>query len=107
MPGSNRKVKSTINWVEVNSCINAEVRLYDRLFNEENPASYEGDFHDLLNPESLKVINNCKVEAWLKNVKPLDKFQFQKVGYFCVDKDSTPEHLIFNRTVSLKDNWAK
>lgn len=107
MLGSNRKVKSTINWVEVNSCINAEVRLYDRLFNEENPASYEGDFHDLLNPESLKVINNCKVEAWLKNVKPLDKFQFQKVGYFCVDKDSTPEHLIFNRTVSLKDNWAK
>lgn len=107
MPGSNRKVKSTINWVEVNSCINAEVRLYDRLFNEENPASYEGDFHDLLNPESLKVINNCKVEAWLKNVKHLDKFQFQKVGYFCVDKDSTPEHLIFNRTVSLKDNWAK
>lgn len=107
MPGSNRKMKSTINWVEVNSCINAEVRLYDRLFNEENPASYEGDFHDLLNPESLKVINNCKVEAWLKNVKPLDKFQFQKVGYFCVDKDSTPEHLIFNRTVSLKDNWAK
>ena len=107
MPGSNRKVKSTINWVEVNSCINAEVRLYDRLFNEENPASYEGDFHDLLNPESLKVINNCKVEACLKNVKPLDKFQFQKVGYFCVDKDSTPEHLIFNRTVSLKDNWAK
>lgn len=107
MPGSNRKVKSTINWVEVNSCINAEVRLYDRLFNEENPASYEGDFHDLLNPESLKVINNCKVEAWLKNVKPLDKFQFQKVGYFCVDKDSTSEHLIFNRTVSLKDNWAK
>lgn len=107
MPGSNRKVKSTINWVEVNSCINAEVRLYDRLFNEENPASYEGDFHDLLNPESLKVINNCKVEACLKNVKPLDKFQFQKVGYFCVDKDSAPEHLIFNRTVSLKDNWAK
>lgn len=107
MPGSNRKVKSTINWVEVNSCVNAEVRLYDRLFNEENPASYEGDFHDLLNPESLKVVNNCKVEAWLKNVKPLDKFQFQKVGYFCVDKDSTPEHIVFNRTVSLKDNWAK
>ncbi len=107
MPGSNRKVRSTINWVEVNSCVNAEVRLYDRLFNEENPASYEGDFHDLLNPESLKVVNNCKVEAWLKNVKPLDKFQFQKVGYFCVDKDSTPEHIVFNRTVSLKDNWAK
>lgn len=107
MPGSNRKVKSTINWVEVNSCVNAEVRLYDRLFNEENPASYEGDFHDLLNPESLKVVNNCKVEAWLKNVKPLDKFQFQKVGYFCVDKNSTPEHIVFNRTVSLKDNWAK
>lgn len=107
MPGSNRKVKSTINWVEVNSCVNAEVRLYDRLFNEESPASYEGDFHDLLNPESLKVVNNCKVEAWLKNVKPLDKFQFQKVGYFCVDKNSTPEHIVFNRTVSLKDNWAK
>lgn len=107
MPGSNRKVKSTINWVEVDFCVDAEIRLYDRLFNEENPASYEGDFHDLLNPDSLKVVNNCKVEAWLKNVKPLDRFQFQKVGYFCVDKDSTEKHIVFNRTVSLKDNWAK
>jgi glutaminyl-tRNA synthetase len=107
MPGSNRKVKSTINWVEVNSCIDAEVRLYDRLFSTENPGSYDGDFHDLLNPDSLKIITGCKVESALQSAKPMDKFQFQKQGYFCVDKDSSSNKLIFNRTVSLKDNWAK
>lgn len=107
MPGSNRKVKSTMNWVEVNSCIDAEVRLYDRLFSTENPGSYDGDFHDLLNPDSLKIITGCKVESALQSAKPMDKFQFQKQGYFCVDKDSSSNKLIFNRTVSLKDNWAK
>ena len=104
--GSNRKVKSTINWVDANNCVEAEVRLYDRLFKEENPAAYEGDFHDLLNPDSLKV-EKALVEASLKDAKPQDKFQFLKQGYFCVDKDSTSDKLIFNRTVSLKDNWQK
>lgn len=105
--GGNRKVKSTINWVEVDSAVNAEVRLYDRLFLVEDPSSSEEDFRTLLNPDSLKVLNDCKVEAWLKDAKPLAHFQFLKVGYFTVDQDSTPDHLVFNRTVSLKDTWAK
>lgn len=105
--GGNRKVKSTINWVEVDSVVNAEVRLYDRLFSVEDPSSSEEDFRTLLNPDSLKVLNDCKVEAWLKDAKPLAHFQFLKVGYFTVDQDSTPNHLVFNRTVSLKDTWAK
>ena len=105
--GGNRKVKSTINWVEVDSAVNAEVRLYDRLFSVEDPSSSEEDFRTLLNPDSLKVLNDCKVEAWLKDAKPLAHFQFLKVGYFTVDQDSTPNHLVFNRTVSLKDTWAK
>ena len=105
--GGNRKVKSTINWVEVDSAVNAEVRLYDRLFSVEDPSSSEEDFRTLLNPDSLKVLNDCKVEAWLKDAKPLAHFQFLKVGYFTVDQDSTPNHVVFNRTVSLKDTWAK
>lgn len=105
--GGNRKVKSTINWVEVDSAVNAEVRLYDRLFSVEDPSSSEEDFRTLLNTDSLKVLNDCKVEAWLKDAKPLAHFQFLKVGYFTVDQDSTPDHLVFNRTVSLKDTWAK
>lgn len=105
--GGNRKVKSTINWVEVDSAVNAEVRLYDRLFSVEDPSSSEEDFRTLLNPDSLKVLNDCKVEAWLKDAKHLAHFQFLKVGYFTVDQDSTPDHLVFNRTVSLKDTWAK
>ena len=105
--GGNRKVKSTINWVEVDSAVNAEVRLYDRLFSVEDPSSSEEDFRTLLNPDSLKVLNDCKVEAWLKDAKPLAHFQFLKVGYFTVDQDSTHDHLVFNRTVSLKDTWAK
>lgn len=105
--GGNRKVKSTINWVEVDSAVNAEVRLYDRLFSVEDPSSSEEDFRTLLNPDSLKVLNDCKVEVWLKDAKPLAHFQFLKVGYFTVDQDSNPDHLVFNRTVSLKDTWAK
>ncbi|MBR5470446.1 MAG: glutamine--tRNA ligase/YqeY domain fusion protein [Paludibacteraceae bacterium] len=105
--GGNRKVKSTINWVEVDSAIDAEVRLYDRLFSVEDPSSSDEDFRDLLNPDSLKIVENCKVEAWLKDVKPLDHFQFLKIGYFTVDADSSEERLVFNRTVSLKDTWAK
>ncbi len=105
--GGNRKVKSTINWVEINSAIDAEVRIYDRLFSVEDPSSAEGDFRELLNPDSLKVLKGCKVESYLKNAKPMDHFQFLKVGYFTIDLDSTPDNLIINRTVSLKDTWAK
>ena len=105
--GGNRKVKSTINWVDVESSIEAEVRLYDRLFLCENPSAESGDFRDLLNPGSLTVLNGCRVEAYLADAKPGDKFQFLKSGYFCVDPDSTPGRPVFNRTVSLKDSWAK
>jgi len=105
--GGNRKVKSTICWVDSKNCATAEVRLYDRLFSVENPSASEQDFRELLNPDSLKVINGCIVEKSLAAAKPLDHFQFLKQGYFTADKDSTAEHLIFNRTVSLKDNWKK
>ena len=107
--GSNKyKVKSTINWVEVNVAVPAEVRLYDRLFTVENPAVDERDFRELINPNSLKVLKNCVVEPVLKDAKPLDNFQFLKIGYFTVDLDSTPDALILNQTVSLKDNsWTK
>ncbi len=101
-----RKVKGTIHWVSCAHCEDAEIRLYDRLFNAENPSDEEGtgDFTKNLNPNSLEVIN-CKIEAALKNAKPGDKFQFVRNGYFCADKDSTPGHIVFNRTVSLKDSY--
>jgi len=107
MPDSNRKVKGTLHWVSAAHCLTAEVRLYDRLFNVENPSADEHDFRELLNPDSLKVLTNCRVEASFKNVKIMDNFQFQRIGYFIVDPDSTSDKLIFNRTVSLKDSWAK
>jgi len=107
MPESNRKVKGTLHWVSAAQSLPAEVRLYDRLFSIENPTADERDFRDLLNPDSLKVLTNCRVEASLKDVKPLDHFQFQRIGYFNVDLDSTPGKLVFNRTASLKDSWAK
>lgn len=105
--GGNRKVKSTINWVNIDDSVEAEVRVYDRLFAVEDPSASDKDFRELLNPDSLKVVQGVRVEAALAKAQPLDKFQFLKVGYFCVDPDSTPEHLIFNRTVALKDTWAK
>lgn len=108
MPEANRKVKGTIHWVSVPHSVDAEVRLYDRLFMVEDPsAEKEKDFRELLNPESLIKKTGCKVEAYLKDAKPLDSFQFQRIGYFNVDKDSTSEKLVFNRTVSLKDSWKK
>jgi len=107
MPESNRKVKGTLHWVSATHCLEAEVRLYDRLFSIENPSADERDFRELINPGSLKVLTNCKVETSLKNAKPMDQFQFQRIGYFNVDLDSTVEKLVFNRTVSLKDSWAK
>lgn len=107
MPESNRKVKGTLHWVSVAHCVDAEVRLYDRLFNVENPSADERDFRELLNPDSLQILTGCKLENSLKNVHPLEHFQFQRIGYFTVDLDSTPNKLIFNRTVSLKDSWSK
>lgn len=107
MPESNRKVKGTLHWISAAHSLPAEVRLYDRLFSVENPSADERDFRDLLNPDSLKVLTNCKVEASLTTAKPMDYFQFQRIGYFNVDLDSTSYKLVFNRTVSLKDSWAK
>ena len=110
MPGSKRKVKGTLHWVSAKHCKTAEVRLYDRLFAVENPsAETERDFRELLNPDSLKVLHDVKIEPYLAEVaKPEMKFQFQRIGYFCVDPDSaTAGHLVFNRTIGLKDSWAK
>lgn len=107
MPDANRKVKGTLHWLSVAHSIPTEVRLYDRLFSVENPSADERDFRELINPDSLEVRTNCYVEEYLKDAKPLDHFQFQRIGYFNVDTDSTAEKLVFNRTVSLKDSWAK
>lgn len=107
MPESARKVKGTIHWVSTEDCFDAEVRLYDRLFTVENPSEDERDFKELINPDSLKVLTGCKIESFVKDAKVLDKFQFQRLGYFCVDPDSTAAKLVFNRTVPLKDSWAK
>ncbi len=109
LPGSQRKVKGTLHWVAADTAVDATVRLYDRLFNVENPAAEtERDFREMLNPDSLKVINGVKVEPFLANSASRGaKFQFQRVGYFTPDYDSTPEHLIFNRTIALKDSWEK
>ncbi|GHT01508.1 glutamine--tRNA ligase [Bacteroidia bacterium] len=105
MPESNRKVKGTLHWVSVEHSLPAEVRLYDRLFTVENPAAEEDtDFRALLNPDSLIIKKEARVEAELANAKPLERFQFQRIGYFNVDTDSTKDKLVFNRTVSLKDN---
>ena len=108
MEESARKVKGTIHWVSCLDAIDAEIRLYDRLFMVENPSDEKDtDFRELLNPDSLKILTGCKVEPFLKNAKPLDSFQFQRIGYFNVDSDSVDGKLIFNRTVSLKDTWQK
>ncbi len=104
-----RKVKGTLHWVSAQHCANATVRLYDRLFNVENPSDEEGvsSFADNLNPESLVVLENCKVDADLANAKVGDTFQFMRQGYFCVDKESTEDNLVFNRTTALKDSFKK
>jgi glutaminyl-tRNA synthetase len=106
--GSQRKVKGTLHWVSAPHAIDAEVRLYDRLFVDEDPAGHkETDFKEFINPDSLKVIAKAKLEPWLQKAMAGDKFQFQRLGYFCADKSSNSGHLIFNRTVGLRDNWAK
>ena len=114
--GGNRKTKATINWVECNSCLDAEARLYDRLFAVENPSAEEGDFRDLLNPNSLEI-KTIKVEGSLRSelhapviengIAQENHYQLLKQGYFVVDPDTTPDHLVLNRTASLKDNWQK
>ena len=118
MPDANRKVKGTIHWVSQAHCIKSEVRLYDRLWTVENPRDELARLQDegnspieamrkMMNPNSLEIRQECYVETFLANAKPLDHFQFQRLGYFTIDKDSTPEHLVFNKTVGLKDTWAK
>ena len=107
MSGANRKVKGTLHWVSVDHCKKAEVRIYDRLFNVENPSNDERDFRELLNPDSLQVLDNCYVEEYAAKAKPGQYLQFQRIGYFMADLDSSENHLVFNKTVGLKDTWAK
>lgn len=119
MPGSNRKVKGTLHWVSANHCLKAEVRLYDRLWKVENPRDEMAAIRketgcealeamkQMINEDSLNILNECYVEKYLAEAKPYDYLQFQRIGYFNVDKESTADHLIFNRTVTLKDTWAK
>ena len=118
MPESNRKVKGTLHWLSCAHCLPAEVRLYDRLWEVENPRDELAKLKEqglssldamkqMINPDSLKVLTHCYVEKYLAEQKPLAYFQFQRIGYFNLDPDSTPDHLIFNRTVSLKDTWNK
>jgi glutaminyl-tRNA synthetase len=103
-----RKVKSTIHWVSADHAVDAEVRLYDRLFTVENPAGQKGiDFKEFLNPNSLEILTSCKVEPAVRELKPFDRFQFERLGYFCIDPDTTEEKLVINRTVKLRDPWAK
>jgi glutaminyl-tRNA synthetase len=104
-----RRVKSTLHWVSARHALDAEVRLYDNLFTKENPDDVdEGrDFTSNLNPNSLEVLSSCKIEPSLANAQSLDRYQFERLGYFCVDPNSAPEKLIFNHTVGLRDTWAK
>ena len=119
MPGANRKVKGTIHWLSCNHCLEAEVRLYDRLWKVENPRDTLQEIRDqqncdaltamkqMINPDSLEILPKCYIEKFVKGMKPLTYLQFQRIGYFSVDKDSTDEKMVFNRTVSLKDTWGK
>ena len=107
MPGANRKVKGTLHWVSADHCVKAEVREYDRLFSVENPSADERDFHELLNPNSLHVHDNCYVEDYAAKMKPGEYLQFQRIGYFMADPDGTEAAPVYNKTVGLKDTWAK
>ncbi|MEA3227223.1 MAG: glutamine--tRNA ligase, partial [Planctomycetota bacterium] len=104
-----RKVKSTLHWVSAARGLEAEVRLYDHLFTKENPDDTpEGeDFKSNLNPNSLEVLSSCRVEPSLAGAEPGSRYQFERLGYFCVDPDSSADKLVFNRTVTLRDTWAK
>jgi glutaminyl-tRNA synthetase len=119
MSGANRKVKGTLHWLSTNHCLPAEVRLYDRLWKVENPRDEMAAIREakgcdaleamkeMINPDSLSVLTNCYVEKFVKGLPNMSYLQFQRIGYFNIDKDSTPDHLIFNRTVGLKDTWGK
>ena len=103
-----RKVKATLHWVAVSQAVKAEVRLYDRLFTDPDPAGHKDvDLLEFLNPDSLKVLTECYIEPFVKKAKPLDNFQFERLGYFNIDPDSTVDKIVFNRTVSLKDGAKK
>ena len=104
-----RKVKGTLHWVSASKGIKAEVRLYDRLFDDPDPAGKKDgtDFKEFLNPGSLNILQECYVEPSLQDFPRETRFQFERLGYFCYDYDSKADHLVFNRTVSLKDTWAK
>ena len=108
-PADGRKVKgATIHWVDANNCADAEVRLYSNLFSDEDPDAADKDYIKCMNPNSLEVLHGCKIEKMLENAVAPAQFQFLRMGYFCVDsKDSTPEHLVFNRAVALKDSFKK
>ena len=107
MEGANRKVKGTLHWVSADHCKKAQVRIYDRLFTVADLGADEREFHELLNPDSLKTIDNCYVEEYAAERKPGEYLQFQRIGYFMADPDSTSDNLVFNKTVGLKDTWAK
>ena len=109
MPQAGRKVKGTIHWVSAEHSLEAEVRFYDHLFSKPDPSEVDegGDYRDNLNPNSLEVVTNSRVEGSLESVTAGDRFQFERLGYFCVDQDSKPGALVFNRTVPLRDSWAK
>ena len=119
MPGASRKVKGTIHWVSCAHCLQAEVRLYDRLWKVENPRdelaaireekNYDAltAMKEMINPDSLNVLPCCYIEKYAAGMRPLSYLQFQRIGYFNVDRDSTPEKMVFNRTVGLKDTWGK
>jgi glutaminyl-tRNA synthetase len=107
MEGANRKVKGTLHWVSADHCVKAEVREYDRLFAIENPSADERDFRELLNPESYHDFKECYVEEYAATKKPGEYLQFQRIGYFMADLDTTDEKPVFNKTVGLKDTWAK
>jgi glutaminyl-tRNA synthetase len=104
-PQSARKVKGTLHWVSAAHAVDAEVRLYDRLFTVEDPGGENS--RSFINPHSLDILKRCKLEPSLTSAKPQDRFQFERLGYFCVDDDSTEGALVFNRTVTLRDTWAK
>jgi len=101
-----RKVKATLHWVSASHALDTEVRLYDRLFTVEDPAATDNHLEHL-NPHSLEVLRGAKVEPSLAGAAPESRYQFERLGYFCVDRDSSPGHLVFNRTVSLRDTWAR
>ena len=108
LPGADRKVKGTLHWVSVPTAVKVEVRDYDRLFAVENPSADERDFRELLNPDSLKIRENVMIEPWLaERAKAGDHYQFQRLGYYTVDPDTTTDKIVFNKTIGLRDTWAK